>query len=90
MIGATKYVPIIDGRSTTGRYGLALHITAGVGDTHFFGVWTLELEARHRDTLVRPGDVIGQVSFETIEGELQPYTGSYANRSGPVGPKPLK
>lgn len=89
-IGSNRYVPIIDGRSTIGRYGVAVHITAGVGDTGFFGQFTLELEARHRDTIVRPGDLIAQVSFETVEGEITLYQGSYANRTGPCGPKPLK
>lgn len=89
-LGSTKFVPILDGRSTIGRYGVCVHITAGYGDIGFINQWTLELEARHRDTWIRPGDLIAQVSFETVEGEIQLYSGSYANGNGPIGPKPLK
>lgn len=83
------FVPVIDGRSTIGRYGLAVHITAGFGDVGFNGQFVLELEARHRDTLIRPGDMIAQVSFHEVTGEISLYNGSYQNQTGPLGPKPL-
>ncbi len=89
VIGSKHYVPVIDGRSTTGRYGLAVHMTAGFGDVGFCGTFTLELEARHRDTLVRPGDLIAQVSFHEITGLITPYDGAYQYQTVPRGPKPL-
>ena len=36
-------IPFIDGRSSTGRLGLSIHVTAGRGDLGFCGRWTLEL-----------------------------------------------
>ncbi len=34
-------VPMIEGRSSIGRLGLFVHITAGFGDVGFCGFWTL-------------------------------------------------
>lgn len=89
VIGSDHYVPVIDGRSTIGRYGLSIHITAGFGDVGFKGTFTLEIEARHRDTLVRAGDMIAQVSFHELKGDVEKYRGSYQGQTGPRGPKPL-
>lgn len=88
-IGSNFYVPVIDGRSTIGRYGLAVHITAGFGDVGFHGTFTLELEARHRNTRVYAGDMIAQVSFQEVTGIIETYKGSYQGQDLPRGPKPL-
>jgi dCTP deaminase len=37
------FVPMIEGRSTIGRGGLSVHVTAGIGDEGFCGYWTLEM-----------------------------------------------
>jgi dCTP deaminase len=37
-----RYVPMLEGRSSTGRLGLFIHVTAGFGDIGFAGYWTLE------------------------------------------------
>ena len=37
------YVPMLEGRSSIGRLGLFIHITAGFGDVGFAGYWTLEI-----------------------------------------------
>ncbi|MFP6659193.1 MAG: dCTP deaminase, partial [Pirellulales bacterium] len=34
-------VPMIEGRSSVGRLGLFVHVTAGFGDVGFNGFWTL-------------------------------------------------
>jgi dCTP deaminase len=39
------YVPMLEGRSSIGRLGLSVHITAGFGDVGFRGYWTLEIFA---------------------------------------------
>ena len=36
-------VPMLEGRSSIGRLGLFVHITAGFGDVGFEGYWTLEI-----------------------------------------------
>lgn len=38
-----KYVPMLEGRSSIGRLGLFIHVTAGFGDVGFNGYWTLEM-----------------------------------------------
>ena len=38
-------VPMIEGRSSIGRLGLFVHVTAGFGDAGFCGYWTLEIFA---------------------------------------------
>ena len=37
------FVPMLEGRSSTGRLGLFIHVTAGFGDVGFAGYWTLEI-----------------------------------------------
>ena len=39
----SRYVPMLEGRSSTGRLGLFIHVTAGFGDIGFSGYWTLEI-----------------------------------------------
>ena len=39
----TKYIPMIEGRSSIARLGLFVHITAGLGEAGFDGHWTLEM-----------------------------------------------
>ena len=38
-----KFVPMLEGRSSIGRLGLFIHVTAGFGDIGFSGFWTLEI-----------------------------------------------
>ena len=40
-----NFVPMIEGRSSIGRLGLFVHVTAGFGDVGFCGFWTLEMFA---------------------------------------------
>ena len=75
-------VPNIDGRSTTGRLGIEVHRTAGFGDTGFKGKWTLEITVTHT-VIVYPGMEIGQLYYETIEGDTSmSYNGKYQNQQG--------
>lgn len=76
------YVPKIDGRSTTGRLGIIVHITAGFGDNGFKGKWTLEITVTH-PVIVYPGMEIGQLYYETIDGDSSMlYDGKYQNQQG--------
>lgn len=75
-------IPNIDGRSTTGRLGIEIHKTAGFGDVGFKGKWTLEITVTH-PVIIYPGMEIGQIYYETIEGDSSIlYNGKYQNQQG--------
>ena len=75
-----KFIPIIDGRSSTGRLGMFIHVTAGFGDIGFNGTWTLEIFVIH-PLKIYPYDEIGQVSFEEAVGDTSyQYNGRYNNQ----------
>lgn len=72
-----NFVPKLEGRSSIGRLGLAIHVTAGFGDVGFCGNWTLELECV-QPVRVYPGMEICQVSYHTVAGEIvDRYNGKY-------------
>lgn len=79
-----KYIPILNGRSSVGRKGLTIHVTAGFGDIGFNGCWTLEMTVIH-PLKIYPGDEICQVSFFTPEGETSYlYNGRYQGQNDTV------
>lgn len=80
-----SYVPIIDGKSSIGRLGVQVHMTAGYGDPGFDGQYTLEVTCV-RPTRLYPGMRICQMRFETIEGKVELYRGKYCGDAaqGPV------
>lgn len=76
-------VPYIDGRSSVGRLGLSVHVTAGRADDGWDGVLTLELWCV-QPVRVYAGMRLAQVTFHTIEGERSPYRGRYQGSAGVV------
>lgn len=78
------FVPCIEGRSSVGRLGMCVHVTAGFGDDGFQGTWTLEITVVH-PIRVYPNVPICQIAYSQLVGERQPYRGKY---SGQRGPKP--
>ena len=76
------YVPMLEGRSSIGRLGICIHITAGFGDVGFTGYWTLELFCV-QPVRIYPNVEICQIYYHTIEGDYDPYTsGKYNNNAG--------
>jgi dCTP deaminase len=70
-------VPMLEGRSSVGRLGLFVHVTAGFGDVGFCGYWTLEIFAV-QPVRIYPGVPICQIFYHTIEGEFTSYaSGKY-------------
>lgn len=69
------------GRSSWGRMGLAIHITAGWIDPGFDGHITLELHNIGPVPLhIRPGDSIGQLILHLLDEPCaKPYVGRYSN-----------
>ena len=76
------FVPMLEGRSSVGRLGLFVHITAGFGDVGFKGYWTLEMFSV-QPIRIYAGVQICQIFYHTIEGDYDPYTsGKYQNNRG--------
>ncbi len=65
-------VPMIEGRSSIGRLGLFVHVTAGFGDVGFRGFWTLEMFAV-QPVRVYPGVPICQIFYHDIRGPITEY-----------------
>lgn len=75
-------VPMLEGRSSIGRLGLFIHITAGFGDVGFAGYWTLEIFCV-QPIRIYPFVEICQVFYHTIEGSYIPYQSrKYQNNKG--------
>ena len=66
-------VPMIEGRSSIGRLGLFVHVTAGFGDVGFCGYWTLEMFAV-QPVKIYPGVQICQLFFHQIHGDITEYS----------------
>lgn len=77
-----RYVPMLEGRSSTGRLGLFIHVTAGFGDVGFAGYWTLEIFCI-QPVKIYPGAEICQIYYHDIHGDYDPYqSGKYQNNTG--------
>ena len=75
-------VPMIEGRSSIGRLGIFIHITAGFGDVGFHGYWTLEITCL-KPTIIYPGIQIGQLFYHTIAGNFVRYASNkYQDNTG--------
>lgn len=76
------FVPMLEGRSSVGRLGLFIHITAGFGDVGFEGFWTLEMFCT-QPIRIYPGVEICQIYYHMIEGDYDSYEGGkYQHNSG--------
>ncbi|MBA3973779.1 MAG: deoxycytidine deaminase [Candidatus Solibacter sp.] len=83
LIGSSHFAMTLLGRSSLGRLGLFVNITADLGHVGSFSHWTLEL------TVVQPLRVysamlLGQVVFWPVEGARQHYGGRYAHHTSPT------
>jgi dCTP deaminase len=67
-----NYVPMIEGRSSVGRLGLFVHVTAGFGDVGFCGYWTLEIFAV-QPVRIYPGVPICQIFYHQLCGDITEY-----------------
>lgn len=79
----SNFVPFIEGRSSIGRMGISVHITAGFGDIGFNGTWTLEITVVH-PVRVYAGVEICQLAFHTLQGDsVVRYIGKYNSQTKP-------
>ena len=79
-IGSDYYVPMLEGRSSIGRLGLFVHVTAGFGDVGFKNRWTLEITPI-LPIRVYPGMRLCQVFFHQISDNSTLYSGRYSGQT---------
>lgn len=87
-LGSADYVTSLIGKSSMGRLGLFLQISADLGHQHQIHQWTLELRAC-MPLRIYPGMVIGQVTFWATQGATLARPGYYGNLDGPTPSKDL-
>ena len=83
-----NFVPMIEGRSSIGRLGIFIHITAGFGDVGFSGYWTLEIFCI-KPIIIYPNVEIAQLYYHTIDGEYEEYNSSKYQNNTDVQPSML-
>ena len=77
-----RFVPMLEGRSSVGRLGLFIHVTAGFGDVGFAGYWTLEIFCV-QPIRIYPNVEICQIYYHDIKGDYDLYSsGKYQNNPG--------
>jgi dCTP deaminase len=81
-------VPMLEGRSSIGRLGLFVNVTAGFGDVGYEGCWTLEMYCIH-PVRIYPGIPIAQLLYHTLEGEVTDYSEGKYQHSDDIMPSLL-
>jgi dCTP deaminase len=79
---------MIEGRSSIGRLGLFVHVTAGFGDVGFCGYWTLEMFAV-QPVKIYPGVPICQIFFHQIAGAITEYASDKYQHNRDIQPSML-
>ena len=82
------FVPMLEGRSSIGRLGLFIHVTAGFGDVGFAGFWTLEMYCI-KPIVIYPNVEICQIFYHTIGGNYSPYNSNKYQNNTEVQPSML-
>lgn len=82
IFGSDFYVPVITGRSSTGRLGLFVQITSDLVDIGYKGKLTLQLCAT-QPVKIYKGMKIGQIMFWKVFGQTDLYQGKYQNSNEP-------
>jgi dCTP deaminase len=83
-----ELVPMIEGRSSVGRLGLFVHVTAGFGDVGFCGYWTLEMFAV-QPVRIYPGVPICQIFYHEIAGAITEYASDKYQHNHDIQPSLL-
>lgn len=83
-----NYVPMLEGRSSIGRLGLFVHVTAGFGDIGFCGFWTLEMFAV-QPVKIYPGVQICQIFYHTVDGDITEYNSEKYQHNRDIQPSLL-
>ena len=77
-------IPMLNGRSSIGRLGITIHVTAGFGDVGFKGTWTLEIFCIKPVTIYPNMEICQICYFPAIGGTNISYNGKYQGQIDPV------
>ncbi|ABU73962.1 dCTP deaminase [Vibrio campbellii] len=83
VLGSDIYAMRLIGRSSLGRYGLFLQVSADLGHTTSCHQWTLELVATQPIRLYS-NMIIGQISFWNNFGDISCFGKTFANFNTPT------
>ena len=83
-----KYIPMLEGRSSIGRLGICIHVTAGFGDIGFRGYWTLELFCI-QPVKIYPNVDICQIYYHTVDGDYDLYNSNKYQNNKDIQPSLL-
>jgi len=78
-------VPMLEGRSSIGRLGLFVHITAGFGDVGFEGYWTLEIFCV-QPIKIYPEIEICQIYYHSLNGDYKTYVSDKYQKNKSIQP----
>lgn len=82
--GSDHFVCCLEGRSSVGRLGIQIHLTAGFGDLGFKSRWTLEIVVT-KPVRIYAGVRICQAFFTRVCGAVgSRYKGKYATQTEPT------
>ena len=84
-----NFIPCVEGRSSIGRLGVNIHITAGLGQVGFAGHFVLEISVVQPVTIY-PNSEICQIYYHEIKGKIEEYKGKYQNQIDTVGSRIYK
>ena len=84
VVKTSKYVPLLEGRSSVARLGISVHESAGFGDAGFHGTWTLEVRVA-MPVRIYAGMRFCQVYFLTTDvmSAEDLYQGKYNGQATP-------
>lgn len=96
-----RHIPFLEGKSSLGRLGLSIHVTAGKGDVGFCGHWTMEMHVVGDPLRIYAGMPIGQLIYHEVSSQpvvdygkksTQKYAaqGTYSNTPKPVASRMWK
>jgi dCTP deaminase len=86
LFHSAKYAMTLVGRSSVGRLGLFVNISADLGHVGSRNRWTLEIKVI-QPVVVYPHQCIGQVAFWETIGMPSPYAGRYQHDDRPYPSK---
>lgn len=82
ILGSKRYAMSLIGRSSLGRLGLFLQVSANLGHTGSSHKWTLELVST-KHIKIYPNMIVGQISFWTNFGSINCYKNGYSSYNIP-------